>query len=238
MVDFAKEKIGGGKGLVITYKGIEDQFRRDGTDVAHYGAIAGRDIWGDVNTEVIVGRNLPPPDAIEQAAAALTGEPIVLGGNPMAEKVVNINGRGIKTRVYKNPHAEMVRMAKVNSELIQSIGRVRGIRRTADNPVEVFMVLHDTVVPGLRVDEVIRFQEAEPGRMDEMIRRGRIPASPSAAAKMHPDLFPTGEVARAADSRAKYRPPHGSTIPYCRQRAGSDPRSVPPRPSSRHPRGP
>ena len=43
------------------------------------------------------------------------------------------------------------------------------MNRTAANPVVVYLILHDVVVPGLPVDEVVEFEELEPGAVDEML---------------------------------------------------------------------
>ena len=52
------------------------------------------------------------------------------------------------------------------------------------------MILHDTVVPGLDVDEVVEFGDIEPDAIDHMIARGLVLQIPADAAKLCPDLFP------------------------------------------------
>ena len=49
---------------------------------------------------------------------------------------------------HPDPHAEAVRAASCEAELVQAIGRGRGIRRTAANPLKVILM---TNVP---VDDV------------------------------------------------------------------------------------
>ena len=85
--------------------------------------------------------------------------------------------------------------------IVQAIGRARGANRTAENPVEVFMILHDTTVP-IAVDSVVEFDELEPTKIDLMIERGLVPAWSADAAKLYPELWSTAQAARKAYSRA------------------------------------
>ena len=52
-------------------------------------------------------------------------------------------------------------------------------------------MLHDVVVSGLKVDEVIGFQKIEPGAVDEMADRGWVlPDGFCRPTHPFPDLFP------------------------------------------------
>ena len=64
------------------------------------------------------------------------------------------------------------------------------------------MVLDDVVVPGLPVDEVVKFQKAEPGPVEEMLARGWGLQSPTDAHRLFPDLFPTPAAAQKSYQRA------------------------------------
>jgi hypothetical protein len=75
------------------------------------------------------------------------------------------------------------------------------VNRTEGNPVEVFLILHDTTTP-LPVDAVAEFTSIEPNAVDEMIGRGLVPQYGADAAKLYPDLFPTAAAARQAFRRA------------------------------------
>ena len=87
----------------------------------------------------------------------------------------------------------MVRQAVTEAAIVQAVGRARGVNRTAANPVEVYLILDDTVVPGLPVDEVVELADIEPGAIDHMIARGLVLGMPTDAAKLYPDLFPSTE---------------------------------------------
>ena len=154
LVDACRHLAQGRRGLVITYKDIEKDFEGiEGVEVAHFGAIEGIDRWRDVDVVVIIGRPLPRPDDIERMAAAITGQPVIAG--PMVQQHVTIlagrlAGQIIKRRIYATPEAEMVRQAVTEAAIVQAVGRARGVNRTKDCPVEVYLILDDTVVPGLR----------------------------------------------------------------------------------------
>src|SRR5262245_34989746 len=149
-------------------------------------------------------------------AAALTGKPVSLPEHPPARK----GGRSQKMiemarpirrksgaevalpcRVFELPEAELIRQAVTESAIVQAVGRARGVNRSANNPVEVFMILHDATAP-VAVDAVVKFDDLEPTKIDIMIERGFIPQGGADAAKLYPDLLPTAQAAQKAYRRA------------------------------------
>jgi putative DNA primase/helicase len=148
-------------------------------------------------------------------AAALTGKPISLpllppkrpGGRPQAmiekEQTVRLKSGPdvtLTARVFDLPEAELIRQAVTEAAIVQAVGRARGVNRSAANPVEIWMILSDTVVP-LALDAVVEFTDLEPNKIDMMIERGIVPAWSADAAKLFPDLWPTSQAARKAYSR-------------------------------------
>lgn len=217
LADFVRHQVRGRKGLVITYKDVEADFHQDGIEVAHFGAIEGIDRRRDVDVMVTIGRPLPRPRDIERYVAALTGEPSLIGGMIEAGAGISMQSgtdRLLKCRVYENIHAEIVRRAVVEAAIVQAVGRVRGTRRTAANPVDVFMVLHDTVTP-MPVDEVVEFASLEPDAIDEVILTGLIPQMPADATRLHPKLFRTRNAAKLAYHRARLNIERRSRLVSC-----------------------
>jgi hypothetical protein len=216
LADTCRHQVAGRRGLVITYKSIEADFADiEGVEVGHFNAIEGIDRWKDVDVLIIIGRPLPRSGDIEHMAAAITGRPIVAG--PTVEQHVTIlagrlAGQIIKRRIYAVPAAEMVRQAVTEAAIEQAVGRARGVNRTAGNSVEVYLILSDTVVPGLGVNEVVEFEDLEPDAIDEMIARGWEPEMPTDAAKLHPDLFPNREAAKKAYQRDRLRTGRGPRL--------------------------
>ncbi|SCB56054.1 putative DNA primase/helicase [Bradyrhizobium shewense] len=184
-------------------------------ETAHFNAVEGIDRWRDVECLIMIGRPLPAPEAIEHMAAALTGKPISLrllppkrpGGRPQSmieqERAVGLkNGSEVTltARVFEQPEAELIRQAVTEAAIVQAVGRARGVNRSAANPVEIWMILSDTVVP-LALDAVAEFADLEPNKIDDMIERGIVPAFSADAAKLYPDLWATSQAARKAYSR-------------------------------------
>ncbi|WP_377829597.1 hypothetical protein ACFKHW_08130 [Bradyrhizobium lupini] len=160
----------GRRTLLITNKELEEQF--DGVvpdmETAHFNAVEGIDRWRDVECLITIGRPLPAPEAVEHMAAALTGKPISLrslppkrpGGRPQSmieqQRAVRLkNGAEVTltARVFEQPEAELIRQAVTEAAIVQAVGRARGVNRSAANPVEIWMILSDTVVP-LALDAV------------------------------------------------------------------------------------
>ena len=216
LADACRHLVAGRRGLVITYKSIEADFADiEGVEVGHFNAIEGIDRWKDVDVLIIIGRPLPRSGDIEHMAAAITGRPIVAGPTVEQHGTIlagRLAGQIIKRRIYAVPAAEMVRQAVTEAAIEQAVGRARGVNRTAGNPVEVYLILSDTVVPGLDVNEVVEFEDLEPDAIDEMIARGWEPEMPTDAAKLHPDLFPNREAAKKAYQRDRLRTGRGPRL--------------------------
>jgi hypothetical protein len=204
--------------VVITYKELRPLLDGAGPniEVAHFNAIEGIDRWRDVDVLITIGRPLPAPNAVENMAAALTGKPVSLPEYPPSRKGARpqkmiVENRAIRLksgaevslpcRVFDLPEAELIRQAVTEAAIIQAVGRARGVNRSAANPVEVYMVLHDTTVP-IAVDAVVQFEDLEPTKIDSMIERGLVPQWGADAAKLYPDLWPTAQAAQKAYRRA------------------------------------
>ena len=153
--------VAGRRGLVITYKDIENDFKGiEGVDVAHFGAIEGIDKWRDVDVLVTIGRPLPRPQDIERLAAAITSQPVIAG--PMVQQDRTIRPRPRPSDLPDLRHAGSGDgPAGRHRSSHRAGGRTgRGVNRTEANPVEVYLILDDIVVPGLPMDEVVEFAEA------------------------------------------------------------------------------
>jgi putative DNA primase/helicase len=133
-------------------------------------------------------------------AAALTGEPVVLPEHPpkhprgrpqqmiVQDRLIQLKDGppvALPCRVFEMPEAELIRQAVAEAAVVQAVGRARGVNRAADNPSEVWMILHDTVTP-LPVDCVIEFEDLEPDEIDFMVECGLVPAFSADAVKLYP----------------------------------------------------
>jgi len=168
--------------------------------LAHHNALAGKDGWRDVRTLISVGRTLPPPEAVEALAMALSGEwidPATLpaekngsrwyaaAGHPVADR--SGNTITLTREHHTHPLAEAIRASICEDEVIQIVGRARGVNRTATDPVTVH-ICADLPLP-VRVDE---FRAWEAPSLDAtMMTEGCWTASAEDAARWWPQVIRT-----------------------------------------------
>ncbi len=140
---------------------------------------------------------------------------------------------------------ERIRARIRGGEIIQSIGRGRGVNRTSETPLEV-LVLGDVILP-IAVDQFLPDEALNPLPIDLMLAEGGVAfESGASAAIAYPTLWPTRSAAKKALQRANrgtfcYKSARLRKSPLVRfqrvgpklhvERAVFDPRQV------RHPRG-
>jgi hypothetical protein len=194
-------RTGRGKMLVVAQKDFADWLRREGKlpkaiSVEHFNAIEGLDGYKDVSHLMVIGRPMPKPEAVEAMAGALTGsEPvgaeIRANGSSWYQKVSrNVrlkdgSARPLVVDEHPDPVAEAVRWQICEGELVQAIGRARGVNRTAENPVRITIVA-DVVLP-MAVDTVVSW--TPPSRAVEMATAGVMLFSGTDMARAFPEIW-------------------------------------------------
>jgi hypothetical protein len=106
---------------------------------------------------------------------------------------------------HVDPVAEAVRYQIAEAELVQSVGRGRGVNRTAETPLDIDIV-SDVVVP-ITVNEVVHWET--PSEAIEMpARDGIVLTAPADMARAWPDVWKNAEAARYAQRKlgAEIRP--------------------------------
>jgi hypothetical protein len=136
-----------GRVLVVAQKRVKEALERLGdlppnVELAHHNAVTGLNRWQDVRAVIVIGRTQPRPRAVERMAAALTGNavPPVAGWYQRADATrETADGGLVAAEVDRHPHsvAEAFRWRACEGELLQIIGRGRGVRREADRPLDV-----------------------------------------------------------------------------------------------------
>jgi putative DNA primase/helicase len=118
----------------------------------HYGALRGQDFARGVAALLVVSRPLPSPIAMEDQAEVIFGRDVTRlpAGEFYSTRAVQrlmADGSTREATAVYHPGAlvEVVRAAHCDAELIQAIGRGRGLLRTAANPLDVY-VLTDVVL--------------------------------------------------------------------------------------------
>lgn len=172
-------------------------------ETAHFNALSGLDRWGRIAGMVIMGRTLPAPAVIAKLQIALTGRPPKEDNDndswwyPLTERVIrrpNGRSRMVMGEYHPDPIAEAIRWNICEAELIQALGRGRGVNRTADSPLQVDL-LTDIVLP-ITADEVIDWADLLPSRTDMMAARGVVLDNAADRANCFPDLWPNHAAAR------------------------------------------
>lgn len=196
----------GARALAITYKAAARGYEGlEGVEVAHFGAVAGRDEWGPqegkggIKTLFVIGRHMPSPPSVLDLTVALTGKaiaPLVPISVVKVPQTRNGHVQPVSVFEYSDPDSEAIRWAICEGEVIQAIGRARGVSRTASNPVDVFLMAN--VVLPLTVDRVVRWEDVAPRGVEALLLRGILPLSGHDAARLAPDLFPSAEGAEVA----------------------------------------
>lgn len=215
------------RALVICQKDIEKALEAyglpDNIETGHYKAIAGIDTWGDVAALITIGRTLPPVKTVEALAEATTGRtcnrivPII--GEDGAPRVsyethdavrVMRNGDVLSTSrlAHPDPIAEAWRWTICEGEMLQAIGRARGVNRTSENPVSI--VVMSDIPLDLPLDSLVQWQDVRPGPYDQMATRGVVMSSPADAVVAHRDLLGSAQAAKKAFQRDKSL----GTFPY------------------------
>jgi len=225
-----------GRVLVVVQKAIEEALPGLGPlptsiELAHHNAVAGRDEWKGVAAVVVVGRTAPPPADVERLAEALTGSavPLLAGWYPKAEAGREMaDGSPLEAEADRHPDpvAEAIRWQICEGELLQIIGRARGVNRTQADQVDV-LVLTDVPLP-LPLHGTFRAAGLAPTEAERMLAAGGIAFENSTdAADFFPQFWSNRKaadqaLARCARSRLATNPYRDLLIRVCRQPLGEN----------------
>jgi putative DNA primase/helicase len=177
-------------------------------DAVHFNGLSGFDRWGGVRCLIVLGRTLPAPTTAEWSAVAINGRVPVPNPEdagwwyPLSEKRLRLaSGRTLPLMVetHADPIAEAIRWSICEGELIQAIGRGRGVNCTAETPLEIDL-LTDAVLP-LTVQEVVSWQQISPSRHDLMALDGVVLENAADMARCFPDLWPSRDAAKKDSQR-------------------------------------
>lgn len=192
--------------LVVTYMAIEEAFAGiPGVETAHFNAIAGLDCYGDVGLLLVIGRPLASTADIASPCASLFGH-LPQGRYRKETSAVHLRdgfSGTVKTLTHADFDAETLRAAICDDEVIQAIGRGRGVNRTDQNPLEV-QVLADLALPLIH-DRVVPWESLVPDVLQKVLLAGVAVDSPTDAAALHPGMFGSANEAKLAFARAGFK---------------------------------
>lgn len=217
-VDYVRwhaRRVAPGRTLVITYLDIEAAFADiPGVEVAHFNAIAGLDAWRDAALLIVIGRPLPRDSDLEPMCGAHFGE-VPTGGYHWVPRGIRLgdgSSRTVRVIAHEDEKAELLRGAICDDELIQAIGRGRGVNRTAADPLEVHLLAD--VAPPLVYDRLLAWDVERPDIVQRMLLEGIAVDSPADAAALHPALFSDEKQAEKAFERAGFKRQNPMSISY------------------------
>ena len=198
--------------LVIGQKATIDALRAMGlpanAEAVHFNALSGMDRWRDVAGLMVLGRTLPAPTTVEGLAAALTNRrPLASRGDVSwwygrEERRIALADGGVHPvagEAHADPTAEAIRWSICEGELIQALGRGRGVNRTAETPLEIDL-LTDVVLP-VAVHEVLAWDDVRPTDQDIMASTGVELENAADMAKAFPDLWQSRDAAKKHNQR-------------------------------------
>ncbi|WP_395664056.1 hypothetical protein, partial [Aestuariivirga sp.] len=198
--------------LVIGQKAAIGALRAKGlppnVDAVHFNGLSGLDRWGGVRCLIVLGRTLPAPITAEWSAVAINGRVPLRNPEdagwwyPLTERRIRLaSGRTLPLMVetHADPIAEAIRWSICEGELIQAIGRGRGVNRTAETPLDIDL-LTDAVLP-LTIHEVVPWQQISPSRHDLMALDGVVLENAADMARCFPDLWPSRDAAKKDSQR-------------------------------------
>jgi putative DNA primase/helicase len=199
--------------LIIAQKAAVDALRAAGlprnVQAVHFNALSGIDRWRNVAGLMVLGRTLPAPLTVEALAAAVTNCPPLASRRDVdwwyeqEERRIALADGGVHRlsgETHADPTVEAIRWTICEGELIQAIGRGRGVNRTAATPLEVDL-LTDVVLP-VAVHEVLDWADVCPSRQDMMAASGVVLENAADMARAFPDLWPSHDAARQQKARS------------------------------------
>ena len=198
--------------LVVGNKSVIEALRLPSrAHAAWFNGLAGRNDWNDVEAALIIGRPLPRPEDLEAMAGALTGFAVEAAGKWYGEadidRAVRRGDRVKWVHDRGNWHPDSTLrtiMRSISSgQVAQAVGRLRGVRRTVENPVCIYIA--SDVVLAEPVDQVVdsaSLLASDPAAL-QLAEGGIAFHKPSAAAKVYPELWPNAFAAQKAFQRAR-----------------------------------
>ena len=208
----------GGTAGLITYDIVERHLAQlrpmpAGITVGHFGKVRGSNAVETAAVIIVIGRNLPPFEVLEDEAASVfaldpDGRTVKFGaGMQRLEQGLRVAGcsDGVAC-LTEVPACPLVRLIydEIVVEEVQALGRGRGARRTADKPVLLISI--NNVVADVTYDDVVTWDVfadlCESGAALHAF--GVLPDKPGDIKPLIPHMFSDGvEAERVARNLAK-----------------------------------
>lgn len=139
--------------LVLCQKGVDRVLQEQGVpsrvSFLTYANTRGINDFEDVPCIIAIGRSCPPLDILEQHAESVfvrdpsAGEIGLASSWIHADRDVELatgDWARVRSEAHPDKHVEAYRFQVVDAEVIQGVGRGRGITRSRDNPLRIFLL--------------------------------------------------------------------------------------------------
>lgn len=187
--------------LTDEYAPTERATMWNGVTVTHFGAIRGCDDWKDFDTVIIVGREQPPPLAVDDLCRAIFADDRILltfsNGNyieaPRGYRMIDGRHTGVKAHVHPDPRGQKILELIRERESTQAVDRLRLVHTRKKKRV----VILSNLPLDITVDE-LRSLDQLAGNIDRMAedkfriameREGMVPLGPRDLYVAFPDLW-------------------------------------------------
>ncbi len=163
--------------LVVGQKAALDQFERLGLPhnvaAVHFNALSGLDRWRSVAGLIILGRTLPAPTTVERLAAAISNRTLAGTRDAAAwwydrvERRIGLTDGSVHAmagELHDDPLAEAIRWTVCEGELIQALGRGRGVNRTAEDALEIDLLTDVVTADRRRSGAILGGHQTHPAR--------------------------------------------------------------------------
>ena len=218
----AKLLTAGKRSLVITHQEFEEEFKAalPGVTVLHHGSVAGDDSYGDVEQALVYGARFPEPKEIARLASGECGRLVPAEQSVRtACRAMLADGSDVEfdRLAYANSALQAVHQGIYDSDVLQDVGRARGLNRGAADPVEIHVFGNlplpfplasigrwkpPTLVDHMAAQPAINSNMVDAARM--LSRRIGKPVSAKAMQKMRERQYGSvAEFERAADAAAR-----------------------------------
>ncbi|UWR10910.1 hypothetical protein [Sulfitobacter mediterraneus] len=193
--------------LVVANKDVIAKFKPEdlGASATHFGKIRGYNKWEMIDTVIVIGRDEPPPAAVERIARAYAAKDESVFNSLEAKKYPTVH-RGVRVRngrpsvaipvsYHPDPWADRILRSIRDSEITQAIDRIRPIFKK--HPIKV--ILMSPVVIDLTVDQVIAWKDFKNGgtRIERALQSTNVlPLSATECARRHPSIWSSKSAAQ------------------------------------------
>jgi hypothetical protein len=168
--------------LVVAQMAVEEKLINLGlpanVEVTHFNATRGIDRWKHVDLLIQIGRTEPPPENAELMTEVFFQEKIdrLTPGSYYPFHRVGLCVRNtdemtpaVDAAYHPDPRVEMIRKRVCSSELIQTLGRGRGVNRNSSDPLQVDLI--HKVPLRIAIDEIITWTAAQPTQFEVIAGR-------------------------------------------------------------------